>query len=390
MSLLTFQDALDSLQQYTAGTGMTRAKGDMRHAIHAAIQAVYQERSWTYYQSAYSFGTRAGMTTGTVGYSHAGLVLTIAGNTWPSWADRGTVLANGLYGDIDRATDYSAYVDPNFNFGQTIADGTTYTLFQDRFTLPELFQNIGVTVTASDGTLLRYMTPEEYVYRRSYGQEIGYPTCYTVINDTDVIGRYAIALYPSPDEVRTYYLKYMRAYRELKVTGDESANQQGTVTISSGSKYVTGTGTAFNSNTHKNAILRVGDTVNVPTGIRGQYPWIEQFQIAHVAAASGASALVLRSTAGQAFSAAKYVITDPVDIPPELEQVFLKRCRLELALCRPDTKKGQDVALAQAAYEEALSGAVRHDSKDDTPKVFGGYIPSPYGIPDRPLEAEDA
>jgi hypothetical protein len=389
MSLLTFQDALDQLQLYVAGTQMTRAKGDMRHAIHAALQAVYQERSWTYYQSAWSFSSRAGMTTGTVGYSHAGLVLTITGNTWPTWADRGTVLANDLYGDIDRATTYSAYVDPNFNFGQTISDGTTYTLFQDKFTLPELFQNLGVAVTASDGTLLRYITPEEYVYRRSFGQEIGYPTEYTILNDPDVIGRYAMALYPSPDEIRTYYVKFMRAYRELKLTGDDTSSQQGTVTIGNGSKYVTGTSTAFNSVAHKNAILRVGDTLNVPTGIRGLHPWIEQFQIAHVAASSGSEALILRSTAGQAFTTAKYVITDPVDIPAELEQAFLKRCRVELCECRPETKKSEEWGRAMKAYEDALHLATRHDSKDDTPKVFGGFTGTPYGIPERPLEAED-
>lgn len=389
MSILTFQDALDQLQLYVAGTGMTRAKGDMRHSIHAAQQAVYQERNWTYYRSAWSFSTRPSMTTGTVGYSHAGLTLTITGNTWPSWADRGTVLANSLYADIDRATTYSAYVDPNFNFGQTIADGTSFTLFQDKVTLPELFQNMGVTVSGGDGMLLTYMSPEEYVYQRSFGQELGLPTRYTIMNDPDVIGRYALALYPSPDETRTYYVKYQRAYRELKLTGDETTSQQGTVTIASGSRNVTGTGTAFNSNSHKNAILRVGDTTNVPTGIRYLHPWIEQFQIAHVAASSGAAAMILRSAAGQTFTTAKYIITDPIDIPPELEQAFLKRCRVELCECRPETKKSDEWGRAMKAYEDALELATPHDSKDNAPKAIGMNF-GVYGIPERPLGDEDA
>lgn len=389
MSLLTFQDALDLLQIYTAGTAMSRAKQDMKHAIHAAQQAVYQEREWTYYESAWSFATRASLTTGTLGYSHASLTATITGTKLPSWADHGTIIANSLFGDIDRATTYSAYMDPNFNFGQTIDDGETFTLFQDKYTLPELFQNIGLTVTAADGYLLQYITPEDYVYRRSYGQDIGYPTEFTIVNDPNVIGRYAIALYPSPNELKTYYVKFRRAYRELKLTGDESTSRQGTVTIASGSKYVTGTSTAFNNNTHKNSILRVGDATNVPTGIRGQHPWIEQFQIANVAASSGSEAIVLRSSAGQAFTTAKYVITDPIDIPPELEQVFLKRCRVELCECRPETKKSEEWGRAMKAYEDALRAATNHDSKDDTPKIFGGGLRVPYGIPERPLNAED-
>ena len=389
MSLLTFQDALDQLQLYVAGTGMARAKGDMRIAVHGALQSLYQERRWTYYGASWSFSTRASMTTGTVGYSHAGLVLEITGNTWPAWADRGTVLAENLYADIDRATTYNAYVDPNFNFGQTLAAGSSFQLFQDKITLPELFQNMGVTVSAGDGVLLGYMSPEEYVYQRSYGQEIGLPTRFTILSDPDVIGRYAIALYPSPNEVRTYHVKYQRAYRELKLTGDEASSQQGTVTIASGSRNVTGTGTAFNLNAHKNTILRVGDTQYVPTGIRREHPWIEQFQVAHVAASSGADAMVLRSSAGQTFTNAKYVLTDPIDIPGELEQAFLKLCRVELCECRPETKRSDEYARAMMAYQKALEGATAHDNKDDSIKVFGGYFPGGYGIAERPLGPED-
>lgn len=382
MSLLTFQDALERLQQFTAGTSMSRALGDMKLAVESALHHVYAERSWTYFESSFSFSSRATMTTGTVAYSHGGLLLAITGNTWPAWADRGTVVANQLYGDIDRATTYNAYVDPNYNFGQNIDAGSTFTLFQDKFTLPDLFQNVSLTVSGGDGINLPYMSPDEYMYLRSWGQEAGLPTRFTILSDPDIIGRYAIALYPSPDQVTTYYVKYRRAYREIRLSGDEASSKAGTVAIAAGGKIVTGTGTAFNDANHKNAILRVGDATNYPTGIRGASPWIEQFQLSHVANTGSAT---LRTPATRAFSGAKYVITDPIDLPPELKDAFLKRCRLELVLARPDTKK-QDYSLVQKAYDDAIEAAAALDNKNGAPIAIG-YQPGVY-FPDRPIGEE--
>lgn len=389
MSLITYQDALNMLMSFTGGTSYARANADIKQAVRSALAHLYRERSWTYYAQTYSFPTVESMTSGSIAYTHAGgRVVTLTGNVFPSWSERGSILSEGLFGDIDRWTTTSAVMDENVNFGQAIASGSTFELFQDHFLLPENFQNVNLSLRGSDGVILRYIPPEEFVYLKTFSQTTGDPSAYTIMSDTEQLGRYAIYLYPAPSSVTTYYLKYQRSYRELKLTGDETASSQGTVTLASGSKFVTGTSTAFASALHKGSVLRVSTTTTAPTAITGTNPFADQWQIANVAAASGSEALLLRGNAGQTYTAVAYVITDPIDIPPDLEDAFLKRCRLELCLSRSDTKK-QDIASAQMAYEEAYKNAAAADSKSRERRVTGGSW-RPAGLQDLALLDEDA
>lgn len=383
MPILTFQDALKLMQDYTGGTSFSRNLADIKQAIRMALSGLYRDHVWTYYRTMWSFGTVDSFSTGTMAYSHAGgYTVTISGGNIADRfrsSQRGAILASSIVGEVDRFTTTTAIMDETLNWGQAVAASTTYTLFQDHFPLPKGFRNLNVTVRADNGNMLKYLAPEQFVYRRSFTAQTGEPTTYTIMADPKVIGQYAIYLYPAPSSLAMYRVQYTRAYDEPKITGDETASSAGTVTISAGSRYGTGSGTSFSNGSHKGAVIRFGDTSNVPTDWNGNYPFVEEAVIANC---SSTTAFELRTVTTNAFSAVKYQLADPIDISPDMYDAFIKRCRLEVAQLRPDTKS-KELPMAIAAYEEALQIARGGDTKEHSVRVTGG-VPYYYNLKNSP------
>ncbi len=388
MSILTFQDALDLMQAYVGGTTFSRTAADVKQAIRMALSGLYDERAWTYYRTTWQFNTPDAFSSATIAYSHSGgyVVSLDSGNFADRFRNvqRGAILADSLVADVDRFTTNTAIMDANLNWGVALATGTSYELFQDNYALPEGFRNVNVTVRGDNGDVLRYVPPEEFLYLRSVSGNTGDPLVYTFMADPKIPGRYALYLYPGPSSRTAYRVQYTRAYREPRVTGDETAATAGTVTVSAGSRYVTGASSSFSSTLHEGAVLRFGTASAAPTGLNGSNPFTEEHAIANV---SSTTAMELRTTAVSAQSAVKYVISDPIDIPPDLKDAFIKRCRLEVAQLRPDTKKNE-VPLAMAAYEESLRKAKAADGKEHSIRVTGG-LPYYYDLSAVPT-GEDA
>ena len=159
---------------------------------------------------------------------------------------------------------------------------------------------------------------------------------------------WAIKLVGYPIKRETIDFTYRRKARRLKYSGHEANSRAGTVTSSGTS--VAGSGTAFTADM-EGSVLRIGDSVAVPGPIESLNPYTAERLIRLF---SSSSALTLGSSL--TVSGAKYLITDPIDIPDHMHNVMLSGCEYWLARIR-DNKPDK----AFAMYQRDLRLAMEQD-----------------------------
>jgi hypothetical protein len=100
------------------------------------------------------------------------------------------------------------------------------------------------------------------------------------------------------------------------------------------------------------SILRVGDTSNSPGPIEALTPWMAETEITAVASATS----LTTADSGTISSSTKYLITDPIDVAPHMQQAVDSCCDYWLARIRG---KGEDRAFQ--LYQRDLRLAFEQD-----------------------------
>ena len=360
---LTYKDALDWLIDVSGGDTSGRTKKLALRAIHSSRRIIASYRDWSYFNAVLSVSTQAPYSTGTISYDHTGGAyerqLTLSGGTWPSWAERGTVvISNGFYQVEERKSDSVLTLKETSNPGQDISSGTSYKLVQEAYLLPSDFiradqlRNVNV-----DGYNPKYVPPDRLIRDRISRESSNIPREYTIMRDPWQPGRLALFLYPPPTQLYVYEFTYQRQPKPLK-TLDYST---GTVTLTAGSQAVTGSGTSWTS-AMEGSILRVSsDSSNVPDNLDGLNPYEEQYEILWV---NSATSLTLKVQAAESRSGVAYRISDPIDLEiGPMRDAFLSCC--EWWWAKFTSASAEDIAKKQAAYVEMLRTAMQHDSVND-------------------------
>jgi hypothetical protein len=170
----------------------------------------------------------------------------------------------------------------------------------------------------------------------------------------------ALRLYPPPDAVYQADYIYQRQPRLLR-TDDHST---GTVTTTSGSASVTGSGTAWAAR-HVGTVFRVSRSAAKPTGPAGANPAAFERIITAV---SSATSITLDSTADESLSACGYLLSDPVDVEPGAMLVALLRA-VEHQMAH--ARRMRDRQMSETAYTRALVLAREADSRNFTDERIG-------------------
>ena len=137
------------------------------------------------------------------------------------------------------------------------------------------------------------------------------------------------------------------------------------------------------------SVLRIGDRRGTepvePTGLDGLAPYEEQHVIKTV---SSATTLVLETapsmTDGTDY---EYMISDLVDVPPELYNAFYRAC--ELQYCTISRKDATSQQIAKQEYRDAVILAMESDHKvtfygsamagENGIQVFGNPLDTEFG-----------
>lgn len=357
--LYTFADAVDHLLDLAGSDSGDRQVRIAHRCVRAAYSGIAAACNWSYFTSVGRIVTSAPYTTGTVTYDHTGgsseRLLTLSGGTWPSWAASGVVLISNVIYDVDRRlSDTTLQLSSISNPGADISTASGFTIFRDTYTLPADWR---ASSTLRDGArafpALQFVTPEEW---RSYfitQEYTNFPRAFTTTADPETTGRHAVRMYPPPDAA--YNLDHV--YRRLPVPVRTEEYATGTTSRTSGSRTVTGSGTAWTS-AMAGAVIRFSSTSESPTAIEGDNAFVEEGIVESV---EGAGSLTLKESASTTASGKGHTISDLLDLDAgPMLTAFLRRAELEQAILLPKDSSMQERRLAyQIALREAMAADYR-------------------------------
>ena len=376
--MLAYYDAIQYSKAFFGGGNDQAARDDTFWAIEEAINDVVfnHGRQWHSLRKYEIINTVAAYTTGTITYTHTGgayeRVVTLAGGTWPTSAARGWVrISSANYEIEDRKSTTQATLTEANNPGANVASGTSYTWFQDTYSLSDTFQ---VEISApedANGYQLCPASLENWNSMRHATFSTGTPTQYAIGDDPKGYAK-AIQLWPAPSTAARLLLFGYHAPKQALATGLDSADSQGTITVAAAATAVTGNSSAFDTTLHKGALLRVGrDGNTAPIGFHANVRPLCDRQIADV---TSTTAMILTAALPKAVTAVKYLISDPIDLHKSLHNLFWATLDLKLA---ERTRRGWDEIkkydwsykrTAHAAYEADTS--IREEFIMQPPGVY--------------------
>lgn len=361
LNLTTYRDVVKQLLDYVGGSG----KGiDVRYAKQAVLNA-YREFAtaarWQYLYKHCRITTVASQTAGTIAYDNTTRQVTLTDSTWPSWAAYGIItIANINYDVVTRNSDTVITLSVNSNPGADVDAGTAYTIYRDTYALPLDFVSADRFQNMTNFFYPDYVHPRLWLEYQRLSKGPATPRAYTYRGSPHYQGAMSISFYPPPDAIYQFDAIYQRRPRQLSVYEENT----GTVTVSSASSTVSGSGTAFNAK-HVGSVLRFGSATNAPEGLSWSTPY-ERERI--ITAVASTTSLTVDTALDETLSGVKFVISDPIDIEPgAMYTAFQRCCEKEEAICRI-MKNRTD---AYAAYAAALILAREADSRDFSNHVAG-------------------
>ena len=309
--MLTYFDVVEHLITSSFGGPQDAEQRDIRTAVQRSYSEVTQIRDWAYYHVHGRLITSPPQGAGTVQVS--GSAVTLTGSTWPAWALRSHIRIGDTIGRIG-AVSSSTVATLDIGFKDNHPAGTPYTLYRVTYPLPGDFRNLDEPSDEYNWWSGLYITPDVAMKLERVANSSGAPYHWTVIKDPDSDG-WAIKLLGYPTEAETIDFIYRRTARAIRYSGHESSVRAGTIARSTSS--VTGTGTQFSPGM-VGSVLRVGDTANIPGPISSITPWYSETKITDVAS----STALTTEASGTIAGSTKYLITDPIDVPPHMHNVI--------------------------------------------------------------------
>lgn len=345
--MLTYFDVVEHLIVSSFGGPQDAEQRDIRTAVHRAYQEVTTIRDWAFYSTHGRIVTQAPFTSGTVSFSVSTNQLTISGTTWPAWAANGYVRNGARVAKIaTRDSDTVVTLDSQVTFPENFSNAS-HILYRTVYPLPTDLRNMDEPSNEFFWWSGIYLTPDEAMKVERVNYRSGYPLHWTIIKDPSSYG-WALKLIGYPTKVETIDFTYRRKARAIKYSGHESSVRAGT--ISASVTTVTGTGTAFTSDM-AGSVLRVGDA-DYPESHVGLKPYKAESFITAVNSATS-----IYTAESVAASSAKYLITDPIDLPPHMHNVMFSCAEYWLARLRNEKPDN-----AFAMYQRDLRLALEQDA----------------------------
>lgn len=346
--MLTYQDLVEHLITASFGGPQDAEQRDIRSSVQRAAHEVAYIRDWRWHHT-HGRVVFDPPWSGTVTYaSSTGIFTRQSGDAFPLYAASGQMRIDEVVSRIASRTSGSALVaDSIVRHPEDILSPATATLYRSFYPLPEDFRTVDSPIDQSFWTDFVFVEPDLAMKMELSQDRQGPPHAWTVRKDPDS-NRWAIQVIGYPVEVKTLDFTYRRAPRALRISGHEATSRQGTVSCSG--TTVTGSGTAF-SQSMVGSVLRFGSATEHPDTLGSMNPHSFESKIESV---SSATSCVLEDS----FSAAgvKYVVTDPVDCSPGMENCIYSAA--EYWLARTRKTKADD---AFAMYQRDLRLAFEAD-----------------------------
>ena len=367
----TVIDMVSHLRDFLGTNVNNEAQRVILRAIQAALRELANVRPWQYLYKRHRLQTNAPYSTGTVAFDVTGgsveRELLLTSGTWPTWAGDGTVaISNVTYEVFRKVSSTVLQFDSNITSALDIAAGTSYTLYQDTYTMPADFVASDRAYAEVSWGGMEYVQPNQWLQvTRYYRSSSDTPRYYTFMSSPRESGRFCIRIFPYPDSARTIDAIYHRRPRQILM--DQYST--GTASSSAATTTITGSGTAWTSAMEGSVIRLSSSAATAPTDIAGSNPYVVERTIKLV---SSTTQLTVEESIDTTYSAVKYQISDPIDIDDgAMLEAYYRCCEKHVSIMR----RLGDADEAARRYAEALIRAEEADSRSFAGRIAGqGYL----------------
>lgn len=359
----TFQDLVEHLSDYSGGEVMDRGLRDYKRAAIRGYQDLALSNEWKSYLTRGRVILNPLQDTGTIAFDLTGgayeRLVTLTDFTWPLWAEFGTLLIDGVRYKVDeRKSNTQITLMHDSCPTADVATGTAYTLYQNIYPLPEDFRRLNdLHYENGLGCLQALPGVAEWLGLDQMSPQSGRPVAYAIGGSPDTwqYGKLSLYVHPYPDEGESIDFIYWRNPRPLFYTGQETAANVGTVSVTINTAAVVGVSTAF-SQKMVGSLIRFSTNSSLPEGAAGMNPYQEQRVIISV---TDATHLTLNEAVDFAYAAVKYAITDPIDADAALLEALYRNAELQL----DNFRHPERVASRERAYQKAWVQACERDQR---------------------------
>lgn len=331
--IMTMADLVEHLLDDSDGGREVQELRQVRGAIGAAYRQLPADREWNCLRRRGRITTVAAQATGTVTYDHTGGTyerqLTLAGATWPEWAPQGVVLIGQVrYEIVDVHSPTVATLSINSNPGADITTPTAYSLVQDTYPLPTDFGAMAGLVDLTGNFSPCCVTDDAWLEMQRLGASSGRPQVYTIMGSPDYLGQKAIAFAPAPATAINFEYVYRRYPRPMQI----ERYTKGTVTATSGSATIVGTGTGWTSD-HVGTVIRFSEGTAQPDTAFGESPL--EIERVVLSIDVGAQEATVDAVMPKALSGVNYRMSDPLDLDLNVMLTpFLRLCEAQQGMLR--------------------------------------------------------
>lgn len=364
--LLTFQDMVDHvLSQFGLTRDVSKHVETAKWAVRRGLRDCANGHRWKAYRRTYVFRTNEPQTSGTVTYTHSTRTLTLSGATWPSWVLWGhiqllDVEMTGVDFEIESKTDTTNIVlRRDSNPGADVAAGTSYRLIRKLYPLPQDFLSYTHGSEPESVTALRIATGERIHEMNENLYNTPAQPYEATIRGGHVLGRMLLEMTPAPDDEMVYHVRYLGGPRSLRID-----RFQTTATVAGDGLTVTVADTLPEE--IAGSIVRFSSTSKAPTGAIGENLYTYQRVIRTRASDT---TFTIDTALGGALTSAAVVISDPVDIHPQIMQSYLESA-IEYAFAqRIRAKDDRTISLESVRRE-----LIRAKENDNLAQINGGTV----------------
>lgn len=354
----TYSDLIGHALDYSGAATDAQSERFARRAIQNAVNEMQGAKNWAYFYSVGQILTVAPYSTGTITYDHSGgaydRLVTLASGTWPTWAADGIlVIDNVTYQVATRQSGTQITLSDSMNPGDDVAAGTSYTIYRDTYPIPLDCGSVGEVILQGQQAVLQYVPLATLMPNQATNLTQAQPSYYSLIGDPNRFAALSMRFDPAPDAAYNVKFTYRRRPRQLRV----DLYDTGTASITNGSTTVTGSGTTWTSNMVGSIIRFSSGSTDVPTGISGASPYVQERSIVGF---TSATSMTLDADPQTTLSAVKYSISDPVDIETgAMLTYFLREIERQVRIIRR-MKPTQD---EEGYYRTAMMAAFEADSR---------------------------
>ncbi|QDP56186.1 MAG: hypothetical protein Unbinned1524contig1001_57 [Prokaryotic dsDNA virus sp.] len=348
---VTYDDMLSYLTSLLDGGARTKDLRMHKEVIQGAYRDIAMGNEWQYYMTEGRVNLDASYSTGTVAYNTSTNELTLTGGTWPTWAKYGRIeIGDDLY-DVSKRVSTTVLNLGTLKPTETISGGTKYTIHRSIYPLPSDMQRIYEVGIEKNNWVTYYISPTEWQKRERYFSGTGQTWAWTIMKDPHDKGVWALYVDPNPSTAEPLMFMYRRKPRVLRWSGTEAKARTCTANGSTSAdpaitSVADSSGAVTMPSSMVGSIVRLAADSALPTGFSGSNPFNEQHEITAV----GSGTISILGTLSQAYSGAKLLISDPIDMSDNMLEAFKAQMEYRLARFSND-QRGTVTAQKVADFE---------------------------------------